>query len=314
MFAYEDSDKVDGYCFSCSTYVRHPYGEEKQKGEVELPKQKTPQEIEEELREVLTLESHDIRSRRLRGEYLQRFGVKVAYSEEDGKTLDKMYFPIHKKGEVTGYYVKTLTLDKNITWAIGDVKNGEPFGWDRAKRTGAYRLIITEGKEDAIAVESIMDRLGKADYMPAVISLSNGVDSVDKNLSLIADEASRIFREIIICFDDDEPGHNAVKKAMQYFPDALSVTLPEKDANDCLVKGSQKAAYNALSFSATKPKNSRLVFADESLHAAAREPTPWGQLTWPYPSLNDMLRGIRYGETIYMGAGVSLAPFSGNTV
>lgn len=305
VFAYEDTNKVDGYCFACSKYVRHPYGKEKTSDNIELPEPKTEEEIAVELKEAELLKTLDVPGRKLRAEFLDRFGIKTALSEEDGKTLDKMYFPVHKSGHISGYYVKTLTKP-SFTWAIGDVKGAEPFGWQRARRSGAYKLIITEGKEDAVAVESIMARYGKEEYMPAVISLTNGVDSVDKNLSQIAKEASVLFREIVICFDNDEPGQKAVAKAMQYFPNALSVILPEKDANDCILKGTQKAAHKALSFSATKPKNSRLVVADEALHESAREPTPYGQLTWPYPSMNHMLRGIRYGETVYIGAGVKM--------
>ncbi len=305
VFANEDTGKVDGWCFSCGTYVANPYGEEKTIDEVNMPQPKTQAEIDAEIAEVSSLPTVDVPSRKLRAEYLLRFGIRVGLSEEDGKTPAKMFFPQVVDGELSGFYVKTLT-DPKHTWSIGEVKGAEPFGWQRAKRSGAYRLIITEGMEDAVAVESIMDRHGDEEYMPAVISLTNGVGSVDRNLSLVAKEARNLFKEIILCFDDDKPGQEAVGKAMQYFPHAKTVTLPEKDANDCILKGCQKAAYKALAFKASTPKNSRLVVADDDLHVSAREPTPYGQLTWPYERMNAMLRGIRYGETIYIGAGVKM--------
>jgi twinkle protein len=305
VFADEETGKVNGWCFSCNKFIANPYGTEKTIEDVDLPEPKSPEQIESELQEVHSLPTADVRQRKLRAEYLERFGIKTSYSEEDGKTLDKMYFPMYVKGKLSGYYVKTLTEPK-FTWSLGEVKGAEPFGWQRAKRTGAYRLIITEGMEDAVAVESIMDRHGDEKYMPAVISLPNGAGSVDKSLSQIARDAETLFKEIVLCFDDDDAGRRAVSKAMQYFPHALSVTLPEKDANDCLIRGSQKAAYKALSYKATTPKNSRIVAADEALHASAREPTPYGQLTWPYEKLNQLLRGVRYGETIYLGAGVKM--------
>ncbi len=305
VYADEETGKVDGYCWACSTYIRNPYGEEKTIDDVELPEPKSPEETAQEMKEVLTFPTLDVPTRKLGGRYLERFGIKTGLSEEDGKTLDKMYFPQIVGGELSGYYVKTLG-DAKFTWSIGEVKGAEPFGWQRARRSGAYRLIITEGMEDAVAVESMMDRHGDEKYMPAVISLTNGVDSVDKNLSQIAKEAKSLFREIVLCFDDDEPGRNAIAKAMQHFPTALVVTLPEKDANDCILKGSQKAAYKALAFNATTPKNTRLVVADKALHVSAREPTPYGQLTWPYPNMNRLLRGIRYGETIFIGSGVKM--------
>jgi len=305
VFANEETGKVDGWCFACNKYIANPYGEEKTIDDVDMPQPKSPEEIEAEVLEISGLPTVDVPTRKLRGEYLDQFGIKIGLSEEDGCTPEKMYFPQYVEGELSGYYVKTLTEPKH-TWSIGEVKGAEPFGWQRAKRSGAYRLVITEGMEDAVAVESIMTRYGSGDYMPAVISLTNGAGSVDKNLSQIAKEARSLFKEIVLCFDDDEPGQNAVAKAMQYFPKALTVTLPEKDANDCILKGSQKAAYKALAFKATTPKNSRLVVADEALHVAAREPTPYGQLTWPYDKMNSLLRGIRYGETIYIGAGVKM--------
>ena len=305
IFAEEETGKITGWSFACNTYVANPYGEEKTIDDIELPEPKSPEETAQEMKEVAALLTLDVPTRKLGGRYLERFGIKTGLSEEDGKTLDKMYFPQVVGGELSGYYVKTLGEAK-FTWSIGEVKGAEPFGWQRARRSGAYRLIITEGMEDAVAVESMMDRHGDEKYMPAVISLTNGAGSVDKNLSQIAKEAKSLFKEIVLCFDDDEPGRNAVAKAMQHFPTALVVTLPEKDANDCILKGSQKAAYKALAFNATTPKNTRLVVADDALHVSAREPTPYGQLTWPYPNMNSLLRGIRYGETIFIGSGVKM--------
>lgn len=305
VFANEETGKVDGWCFACHKYVANPYGEEKTLDDVELPQPKSEEDIARELQEVVSLRTVDVPSRKLRAKYLEQFGIKVALSEEDGKTPTQMYFPQIVGGKLSGYYVKTLTKPKH-TWAIGEVKGAEPFGWQRAKRSGAYRLIITEGMEDAVAVESIMDRHGSEEYMPAVISLTNGTGSVDNNLSQIAKEARSLFKEIVLCFDYDKSGDKAVAKAMQYFPAAKVVVLPEKDANDCLIKGSQKAAYKALAFKASTHKNTRIVIAGSELHQSAREPTPYGELTWPYPTMNSLLRNIRYGETIYIGAGVKM--------
>lgn len=215
-----------------------------------------------------------------------------------------MYFPMERGGKITGYYVKTQS-DPAHTWSVGDVKKCDLFGWDVAKSSGAYRLIITEGLEDAVAVDKIYRRYGKAEYHPAVVSLPNGVNSVKGCLTKHKTDITRGFREVVLCFDDDEPGRQALEEAMIILPQAKTVKLPAKDANDCIIKGVQKAAYKALSFDAFKPKNTRLVFGDD-LHEIARQPTPYGELTWPYPKMNKLLRGIRYGETIYIGAGVKM--------
>ncbi len=58
-------------------------------------------------------------------------------------------------------------------------------------------------------------------------------------------------------------------------------------------------------FNAERPKNTRLVH-DVDLHIAAREQPKFGELTWPWEHLNKTTRGIRFGETIYIGAGVKM--------
>lgn len=307
VFADESTGVVNGYCFACNTFVPNPYGEEKTIDDVELPAPKTQAEIDAEMAEVSGFPVLDLPSRKLRASDLELFDVKIALSEEDGKTPYASYFPMEKDGQVTGYYVKTLG-DRKFTWSIGDVKDCDPFGWSKALRSGAYRLIITEGLEDAVSVTKIYNRhmpeKDREQWMPAVISLKNGVNSVS-GLAKHAKTISSTFREVVLCFDNDEAGKAATLEALNILPNATTVELPEKDANDCVIKGAMKAAFNALRFNSTKPKNSRVVNLSE-LHEEAREPTPFGELTWPFPRMQDLLRGIRYGETIYIGSGVKM--------
>jgi len=176
----------------------------------------------------------------------------------------------------------------------------------KLKNTGAYKLIIVEGREDAPALESIFDRFGEEKYKPAIIALPNGVKSVDSSLTPISNDIQRLFKEIIICFDMDHAGQEAVKNAMMLFPYALTAVLPEKDPNDCILKGASKAAYKALAFQAAKPKNSHILVSSAALAAEARVPTAYGEFSWPYPSLNKALRGMRTKETVYLGAGVKM--------
>lgn len=304
VFANPETGKVNGYCFACSTFVPNPYGEEKKIEDVELPEPKSEEEIKAEISEILALPSVDVRKRRLRGKYLEKFGVRVGLSEKDGKTPEVLYFPIYKLGVLSGFYCKLI--ETGMTWSVGDVKKGEPFGWEVAKGTGAYRIIIVEGKEDAVAVEAIFAMEGDEKWQPAVISLPNGVNSVRASVGPLVDHIRKTFKEIVICMDQDKAGKKAEQELMAYFPEALAAILPEKDPNDCLIKGKVRAAYKALSFQAHKPKNTRLLKANHELHIRSREPTPMGELTWPFPSLQKLTRGVRYGETIYAGAGVKM--------
>lgn len=304
VFADPETGEVDGFCFSCRKYIANPYGKPVSAADIEMPEPKTQEEIDLEIAEVDGYRVVDLVSRKLRAKNLDRFGIKVAMDEADGKTPTATYFPVYKDDVLSGYYVKTLSKPSK-QWAIGDVKGGEPFNWSNAKRSGAYKLIIVEGKEDAVAVDAIFDRHGKEEYKPAVISLLNGVNSV-KGIAEIADEITRSFKEVVICMDDDEPGHKATEDLMMILPKAVVASLPEKDPNDCILNGCQKAAYNALAFRAKKPKNTRIIIAGPELHKEAREPTPRGEFTWPFPTLDKKLRGLRTKETIYIGAGVKM--------
>ena len=102
-------------------------------------------------------------------------------------------------------------------------------------------------------------------------------------------------------FDMDDAGKAAVEEVLKIIPKAKVANLPEKDVNDCLLKGKAKAAQAAVVFGAKEQKNTRLV-SGASLHAKAKVATEPG-LPWPWESMNKMTKGIRTGETIYIGAG-----------
>lgn len=103
------------------------------------------------------------------------------------------------------------------------------------------------------------------------------------------------------CFDHDAPGDKAIEAACRVFPDATVITLPCKDANECLIEGKAKAAHKAVTFNAAVAKNTRLVWG-YSVHEAAKEVAKWG-LSTPWDALTQMTRGWRFGETYYLGAG-----------
>jgi len=306
VFAGEDGN-VNGFCFSCGTYVANPYGEPRATSSLPQPEVKSEEEIREEIGEVQTYPSLTIVERKLRNDVLEKYGVKTSVSEADGKTPTALYYPYHRNGKLVGYKIKTLGGSKKI-WSIGDLKNVDPFGWEIAKASGSKKLIITEGEDDTMAVTKIVERNTKEqykDFAPAVISLPHGAGNARRDLTKAKAEINKYFREVIICFDMDEAGEKATKEAMLVFPGAKVVNLPCKDANDCLIQGKSKAAFNAITFHTTIAKNTKLVFGS-MLHEEARKAPTWGDLSWPWPHLNDVTRGIRYGETIYIGAGVKM--------
>lgn len=309
----QEGGAVDGFCFRCGTFVKHPYGEEKTVLDMPKKKQKTPEEIAAQIAEVDSYPTVDVPTRKLRASTLEQFGAKVSMSEEDGKTPTAIYWPVTKDGKLSGYHVKVLNKAAGAPFNIGDTKDCDLLNWENAKASGAYRLIITEGPEDMASVARIYEMFADKDYQPAVASLPHGAASVKKVLTKHLDDLKR-FKEVVFCFDDDEAGRLAVENGRVILPKAKSVSLPTKDANQALMEGKAKAAYNALAFNASVPKNTRIVLGI-SVHEKAREPPSYGEFTWPFPTLDKALRGLRTKQTVYLGAGVcSIAPFRSNPI
>lgn len=303
----DEDGKFDGYCFSCRKVVPDPY-ENRDPSHIPEIKVKSPEEIQEALDEIHSLPIVDLPTRKLKAIYLDYFGVKVGLSQVDGQTPETVYFPYtDDKEEVVGFKVRLL--DPKRMWAVGNTRDAPPFGWEQAKRAHGRKIFITEGEFDAIALFQLIKEANKhgqyADNNPPVISIPAGVSSVKKCLGKYRAEIEKHFKEIVLVFDQDKPGQEAVQEALKIFPHAQVVeTLPEKDVNDCLIKGRAKAAHAALVFKATAPKNTRIVNG-KSLHEKAKKPPEWG-LPWPFPGINKATRGIHLGKTIYLGAGAKM--------
>src|SRR3546814_19883421 len=62
--------------------------------------------------------------------------------------------------------------------------------------------------------------------------------------------------------------------------------------------------WRAVQFAAEKQKNTRIVMGSSLREAATVRPEMG--IEWPWPGLTKITRGIRRGETYYLGAGVKM--------
>lgn len=300
----QDDGTVNGYCFRCATFVEHPYGEGVDLTKLPKKKVKSEEEIQQEILEVSTYPVVDVGTRKLRATTLEVFGAKVSMSEKDGVTPTAIYWPVTKDEKLTGYHVKVLDKSLGSPFNLGDTRDCDLLNWANAKSSGAYRLIITEGPEDMASIHRIYEMYGEKEYMPAVTSLPHGAASVKKVLTKHLEDLKR-FKEVIFCFDDDEAGERAVETGRIILPKAKVAKLPTKDANAALMEGKAQAAYKALAFNSHIPKNTRIVMG-ATVHERAKEPPTYGEFTWPFPTLNKALRGLRTKTTTYVGAAVKM--------
>ena len=301
VFLKEDGT-YDGHCFSCGKHVNDPY-HDKPAGYKPLRILKTPEQIKEEIEEIEDFATVSLPERKLRKDSLEYFGIKIGLSEQDGQTPVTHYYPYTKDGELVGYKVR-LIEDKRM-WSVGNQKDVVLFGWEKAIQAGGKKLFITEGELDAVALFQMFKDHNKgtpyADLNPAIVSLAHGASGAAKELGKALKDIRQTFKEIILVFDTDGPGKKAAEEVIRIIPDAMVAILPAKDANECLIQGRAKACYNACQFNAQKPKNTRLVSGNE-IHEVAKEPAVFG-VSWPWKHITEATRGIRLGETVYIGAG-----------
>lgn len=303
---FEEDGKYTGYCFKCDTYVPHPYGEGVQP-DVKAVTAKTPEQIQEELDEISRLRAADVDVRALKKETLEYFGVKVGLSEQDGETPTSMYYPYTKDGKVVGY--KARLLEPKQFWAVGSTRSADFFGWQQALTCNSNRtLFITEGENDALALWQALkssNKGGQWEHLdPAVISLHNGAGSAAREIGTHLAAILRRFKDVVLVFDNDDAGKAGTDAALKIIPGARTAEYQGKDPNEALINGRAKALVKAVLWDSKTPKNTRLVNAS-SLYAVARQQAEWG-LSWPWQGLTDLTRGIRFGETYYLGAGVKM--------
>lgn len=304
---FEDSNgKVTGFCFSCGEYIEDPLGDKPKDWRPPKLNAKTPEQADAEIAEISGYQTLDHPDRGLKKWAFEHFGVKHAVSQQDGYSIIATFFPIKdSNGNIARY--KAKTVDKKM-WSVGYKNDLKPFGWDEALRAGGKSLFITEGEHDAVALFQALKEgaMGTtwADLDPAVISINNGAANAVKEVSpLLADIRRHGWENIIIVFDMDEPGQKAAE-ALAKVCSGKVANLPCKDPNECIMQGKSKKLFQATRFNSKPPRKSSLIMGSE-LREAARKKPEFGK-PWPWPTLTDLTRGRRRGETIYFGAGVKM--------
>jgi twinkle protein len=87
-------------------------------------------------------------------------------------------------------------------------------------------------------------------------------------------------------------------------PEAKIAKLPLKDANDMLKEGRDKECFNIVMFQAKNRLSGKMVSSDD-LWGKAKERPAHG-VSWPWPEMTALTRGIRTKEGYYVGAGVKM--------
>lgn len=284
-------------------------------------------EPKETVAEVSQLKAFDIPERGIRKETLERFAVKVAVSQEDGKTPQAVYFPSYnQKGKVTGYTKQDLTKGKEERghWScIGSVTIGNKmFGQNVAEAQNRKRnnLVITEGQWDCLSVfQALVDNVKGTKYEgiePLVVSIpmgtANAVESILHNENYVTSHDA-----LTIFFDDDHctpaelqkkimKGHEAreaVANALVGSGISLFTVTPEdgfKDASDFMQAGRSNDLAKLVQFGRRPYSSEKIVKAADLDLEFLLEPRPEGIYVNSFPKLMDKLHGFRLRELVLL--------------
>jgi len=180
----------------------------------------------------------------------------------------------------------------------GDLKAAALFGqwlWP----DGGRKLVITEGEIDALTVSQVQD------HKWPVVSLKSGVTSARKDLSKALDWLLQ-FDEIILMFDDDEPGQREVEKCAPLFPAGkLKVARIKgyKDANEALLANDAGAITKAI-WDAKGYRPDGVVAVSDIKERTLQAPEMG--LSWPWETLTELTYGRQRGRVYTLGAGTGV--------
>ena len=210
--------------------------------------------------------------------------------QKDGKKVDIASY--YRDGVIVAQ--KLRGPNKSFQWR-GENSNIPLYGQHLWANTKGKRIVITEGEIDCLTVSQLLDNKWP------VVSLPNGAAgaarSVKDNLEFLNG-----YEEIILMFDQDDPGQEAVQKVAEILPPGKCkvASLPYKDANECLMNNEGKAVVQAM-------WQAQQYSPDEILHVSnvIRDSSEEEVKVYPFPfdGLSEFLLGQRSGEVTLWASG-----------
>ena len=286
-------DDGHSYCFSCETHKQGSASPTPSTEQVTLTS-------DAPLARLVSLWSARrggaIPDRALTGAYVKKYGVVM-----DG---DTQAYPYFEDGKVEPVAFKVRGPNKAFR-VVGSVREAGLFGQQRYGTGDNQKIIITEGELDAIAASQMFD--GKV----PVVSLKGGAAGAGRDFKS-AYQFLDSFKEIILCFDADQAGADAVEKAAEVFAGKLRIMKLDptvgKDAVDYLKAGLTKD-FQQLYWKASQYVPEGVLSPDELWERlSADRPDALG--TYPWAKLNAITHGFRPTELITVTAGSGLGKSS----
>jgi twinkle protein len=227
----------------------------------------------------------------------RKFGYKVAMSGMKPVQIA----PYTRDGEIVAQKLRYPGKEFRF---VGDTEDVELFG-QSVWRSGGKRIVITEGEIDAMSVAQAFNN-----RWPAV-SVANGASGAKRHVAKQL-EFLEGYDEVVIAFDNDEPGRKAAKEVASLLTPgkAKIVSWPGgiKDANDLIQKG-QEGLISQYIFEAKEYRPDGILAGTElkrTLDEFRLGVSGYFSFDTIRPGVNAMTRGFRKGELVMLAAGTGV--------
>lgn len=297
------------HCFSCKTYF--PSEEQEPEEEKDLD---TDNDIVQELtqepvkpREATANEQPArgliplgniftaLEDRGIDARAAERYKVKAVpegIADPALKNIKYVYPFFDQKGNHVGNKCRTK-FEKGF-FVEGNLSKSQLFG-QQAFPAGGKSITVVEGQDDALAAFQMFDHKYP---VVSVKSASEALKNIQDNYQYVTS-----FDEIVLCFDNDEPGMKAAKEVAALLPLGKTRVLTfqlYKDANDYLKAHKErefvKEWWSAPKYSPVGLKNAVTMWED-----VVKIPD-YQSVPYPWEGLNKATYGIRLSELVTITA------------
>ena len=241
--------------------------------------------------DLLRGEYRALGKRKLTEETVRKYGYHVATM--NGETVQVADYK--RDGKVVAQKVRTPSKDFRM---LGEAGQAGFFGQHLFTRNDKM-LVVTEGEIDAMSVSQALN------HKWPVVSLNGGASSAQRTFRKESEFVEQ-FERVILMFDQDEAGQEAVAKVAPLLRpgQAFIATCPAKDASDAIVQGKHADLVKAV-WDAEEYRPDGIIDAS-TLWDEVTKVEVYEQHPYPWDGLNEMTHGIRKGElvTITSGSGM----------
>lgn len=287
-------------------------------------KQKEKEIVNKEtVQDILKYPFVEAKDRKVSKTTCEKFGIRAALSEKDGKTVEAYYFPSYdQKGKIAGFTKQDVTKHKSEKghWStVGSVTIGNKlFGQDVAEEVQRKKnvIVVTEGQWDCVSsFQALVDNVKGTKYEglePFVVSIpmgtGNAVEALLHNESFI-----QKYDGLCLFFDNDHATPAELKKgilkgkeareavAAAFIGAGMSITTviaegEYKDASDYLQDGESESLAKLIQFGKQVYAAEKIVRASEIDLEELLTPQKPGFMVKCFPKLMKGLNGLRESE------------------